>query len=83
MFKSARRMATIATVGVAVSVGMAGAGAAAFADTTVSPTITAPAPSGGSCFTATVFTASFNANGTPKSVEAGSVTFNKPVLSCI
>jgi hypothetical protein len=83
MLKSGRRTLVVASVATAMTVGMAGAGVAAFADTTVSPTIAVPAPSGGGCFEVVVFTATFNSSGQPQSVTAGSVTFNKPILSCV
>ena len=83
MFHHARRAIVIAAVGTAITAGIAGTGTAAFADTTVSPTLTVPAPSGGSCFTVVVLNATFNPNGTPSSITGGSVTFNKPGLSCI
>jgi hypothetical protein len=77
-----RKVAAVAVAAVVMSAGL-GIPATAFAESTVAPTVSVPGADGDSCFTVVVAKVTFNDNGSPKSAQAGSVTFNQPVLSCV
>ncbi|MDP9164820.1 MAG: hypothetical protein M3O32_01930 [Actinomycetota bacterium] len=84
MVKAIRKASAVAVATMALSGGIAVlGGAVAFADTTLSPGATVDGVNGSPCFQVVAANATFNPNGTPKSVSGGSVTFNQPVLSCV
>ncbi|MDP9164821.1 MAG: hypothetical protein M3O32_01935 [Actinomycetota bacterium] len=72
----------MATAALAGGLAVVGSGAA-YADTRVSPSVVVDALNGSSCFDVTLANATFYADGTPKSVSGGSVSFAQPVLYCI